>query len=312
MAKGIELLSVISPVYKAEKCVRPLVDRITAVVEKMADVKDYEIVLVEDCGGDGSWEAIKELARANCRLVGVQLSRNFGQHHALTAGLDVCRGDWAVLIDCDLQDEPECIPLLWAEAKKGFWVVNGRREVRDHGLGRRILSRCFHILFEWLSGLSYDGRVANFRIIGRPVIDAYRGMHEASRSVGAQIQWMGFKTSVVNVRQEARFDGGSSYSVRKLLSLAVDTIVSYSNKPLRYVIGIGMSMAFIAIAISVWFLVRALFWGVPVPGWASLIVSLWFIGGVIVANLGVIGIYVGKIYNETKSRPLYIISERIN
>lgn len=305
-------LSIISPVYKAENCIVPLYERITEAVRQMEDVADYEIVLVEDCGGDRSWQLIQEIAAADPHVIGVQLSRNFGQHHALTAGLDLCRGDWAVIMDCDLQDDPSDIPALWTEAKKGFKVVHARRRARAHAAGRKLSSRIFHMVFEWLSGLKYDPDVANFRIIERQVINAYRSMHEASRSVGAQIQWMGFDTSFVDVEQDPRFEGKSSYSLRKLVALAMDTIVSYSNKPLRYSIALGLTIALVAAFISVWAFIRALVWNIPVPGWASLMVSLWFVGGIIIANLGIVGIYIGKIYDETKARPIYIISERVN
>jgi len=306
------LLSILSPVYRSEKIVVPLYERISAVASRMADFADYEIVLVEDCGGDRSWEVIQELAAKDKHVVALRLSRNFGQHHALTAGLSVCRGEWVVMMDCDLQDDPDDMPALWQEARKGYLIVNARRIAREHAVGRRLASRAYYLLLEHLSGLAFDPQVANYRIMHRRVVDAFLAIPEATRAVGLHLQWLGFKTGSVDVRQVRRLEGGSTYTVRKLFALAANSIVSYSNKPLQYSIGLGLVMAASSLLFTCGIFVRALFWGIPVLGWASLMVSLWFIGGIIVANLGIIGIYIGKIYDETKRRPLYVIAERIN
>ena len=306
------LLSVISPVYRSRDTVRALYEQISLAAQGLPGVDDYEIVLVEDCGGDGSWEAIEEIAAEDKRVRAVQLSRNYGQHHAITAGLDLCRGDWAVVMDCDLQDRPGDIAALWRKAQEGYDVVNARREARTDSAWRMGASRLFHALFEWLSGLSYDPRVANFRMISRRVIDAYRSMREVSRSFGAQVQWLGFETAYIDVTQDARHEGRSSYTLGKLLRLAADTAISYSNKPLRFSVGAGLLMAVCAAVATVYVFIRTLVWGIPVPGWASLMVSLWFIGGILMANMGILGIYIGKIYDEARGRPIYVISKRAN
>lgn len=303
-------LSVVIPVYKAENCLRELHARMAAMFDRMAEPTGFELVLVEDCGGDRSWQIIREIAAADPRVVGVKLSRNFGQHRAISAGLDVCTGDWVVVMDCDLQDPPEEIPRLWEEAQAGYDVVNARRGRRGDTLWRRFSSRTFHLLLEYLSGLKYDPEVANFRIMSRTVVDAFRSMPESRRLLGAQIQWLGFPTSSIAVAHAPRFAGRSSYSLAKLVGLATDAIVTYSNKPLRLSIGFGALFVLLSIVASTWIFIRAAFWGIPVEGWASLMVSFWFLGGAIMANLGVIGLYLGYVFDECKRRPVYVIAQR--
>lgn len=303
-------LSVVIPVYEAEDCLRELHTRLATTFGRMTDPTEFELILVEDCGGDRSWELIREIAAIDPRVVGVKLSRNFGQHRAISAGLDVCTGDWVVVMDCDLQDPPEEIPRLWHEAQAGYDVVNARRGGRRDTLWRRCSSRAFHFVLESLSGLRYDPDVANFRIMSRTVVDAYRSMPEFRRLLGVQIQWLGFPTSSIEATHAPRFAGRSSYSLAKLFGLAVDAIVTYSNKPLRLSIGFGVVFVLISIVASTWIFVRAAVWGIPVEGWASLMVSLWFLGGAIMANLGVIGLYLGYVFDECKRRPVYVVAQR--
>lgn len=306
------LLSVVSPVFRSRACVAPLCERITKAVSDLPGFTEHEIILVEDCGGDGSWEAIVEQARLDPHVRAIQLSRNFGQHHAITAGLDYCRGDWVVVLDCDLQDRPEEIPKLWAKAQEGFDVVCARRGLRRDPLGKRIMSRLFHVVFEWLSGLHYDPQVANFRIINRRVVDACLSMREAARGFSIQVHWLGFRTAYVDVTHAERHAGGTTYSMVKLLRLATDCILSYSNRPLRLTIWAGTSIFLCSVAAAAWILFRKLTWGIPVDGWTSLILSVWAFGGLIIANLGIIGLYLGRIYDETKRRPLYAVAREVN
>lgn len=305
-------LSVISPVYKARGCIVPLYERLTQVLNTMEAVSDYEIILVEDCGDDGSWEIIEDLAHKDRRIIAVQLSRNFGQHHCITAGLDLSTGDWMVVMDCDLQDRPEDIPAMLDKADEGFDVVCARKEKRKHSLWRNISSKIFHFLFEWLSGVSYEPRIGNFRIINRNVTDAYRSMRENFRSFASQIEWLGFSTGYIDVQHAKRPAGKSSYTTSKLLSLAVEAIISYSNKPLKFSIWLGFILFIISLCYSIYLILRKIIWSIPVEGWASLMVSIWILGGLIIANLGILGIYVGKIYDETKQRPIYAIAKKIN
>lgn len=306
------LLSVVSPVYRARGCVAALCERILAATASLPGCSGVEIVLVEDCGGDGSWEAIVALAAQEPRIRGLQLSRNFGQHHAITAGLDHCRGDWVVVMDCDLQDRPEEIPRLWAKAREGFDVVCARRGRRKDPLWKRTTSRLFHTGLEWLSGLSYDPQVASYRIVSRRVVDACGRMREAARGFGIQVHWLGFPTAYVDVSHGERLEGRSSYDLIRLLRVAGDCILSYSNKPLRLTIWAGVLIFLVTLGWGSWTMLRKLMWGIPVDGWTSLILSVWGFGGLIIANLGIIGLYLGRIYDETKHRPLYAVAREVN
>ncbi|MDX8403664.1 MAG: glycosyltransferase family 2 protein [Mariprofundaceae bacterium] len=299
-------LSVVIPVYKAAECLQELVSRLTASLETISE--DFECILVEDCGGDGSWEMICEIAKADPRFKGIQFSRNFGQHYGITAGLDHCVGDWVVVMDCDLQDIPEEIPRLYAKAMEGFDVVLAQRINRKDKAKKTLSSAIFYRLFNYLTDMNYDPKIGNFRIMSAKVVGNCRNMRENLRFLPGMLDWMGFPAAKIEVEHGARFAGKSTYSFRKLLSLAADTIIAYSDKPLRLSIKLGFSIAGLSFIIGIELLIRAMFYDIPVVGWSSLIVSLYFLGGIIIANLGIIGIYLGKTFDETKKRPLYIIN----
>ncbi|TAN83595.1 MAG: glycosyltransferase [Gallionella sp.] len=279
--------------------------RLKAALESIS--QDFEIVLVEDCGGDGSWQVIERLAAADPRVRGIQFSRNFGQHYGITAGLDYCRGDWVVVMDCDLQDRPEEIPRLYARAQQGFDIVLARRGARRDPLPKRASSWLFYKLFSYLADIEYDGQTGNFRIMSRKAVVNFLRMREQLRFFGGLVQWMGFPTDSIEVEHAERFEGNSTYTFAKLWKLATETIVAYSDKPLRLAVRFGFLMAFFAFCYGVYILGRTLIYGSPIPGWNSLIVSLYFIGGIIIAILGIIGIYLGKTFDESKKRPLYIV-----
>lgn len=298
-------LSVVVPVYKAEDCLDELYNRLRAALAVISE--DFEILLIEDCGGDRSWEVIARLSQADARVKGVQFSRNFGQHYGITAGLDLCDGDWVVIMDCDLQDRPEEIPKLYHKAQEGYDVVLANRGARNHPLLKRAVSWVFYRVFSWLSEIPNDGNAGNFRIISRKVVKHYRLVRENLRFFGGIINWLGFPTATVDVVHDERFAGESSYNFRKLLKLATETIIAHSDKPLRLSIKFGFVMAFFSLCFGIYIVCRSVFYGIPVLGWSSLIVSLYFIGGIIIAILGIIGIYLGKTFDETKKRPLYVI-----
>lgn len=300
-------LSVVIPVYKAENCLDELYQRLKASLEVISS--DFEIVLVEDCGGDNSWKTIERLAAADPRVRGIQFSRNFGQHYGITAGLDHCHGDWVVVMDCDLQDRPEEIPRLYAKAQEGYDVVLAGRGRRKDAPLKRLTSWLFYRLFSYLADMEYDGDSGNFRIMSRKVVKNFLRMREQLRFFGGLMQWMGFSTARIQVEHAERFEGKSSYTFAKLWTLAVDTIIAYSDKPLRLAVRIGFLMAFLSFCYGLYILMHAVFYGSSVPGWNSLIVSLYFIGGIIISILGIIGIYLGKTFDESKKRPLYIISK---
>ena len=300
-------LSVVIPVYKAENCLDELYQRLRAALESITP--DFEIVLIEDCGGDSSWQVIERLAATDKRVRGIQFSRNFGQHYGITAGLDHCNGDWVVVMDCDLQDRPEEIPRLYAKAQEGFDVVLARRGTRRDPPLKRMTSWLFYKTFSYLADIKYDGESGNFRIISRKVVTNLCQIREQLRFFGGLVQWMGFPTASIEVEHAKRFEGKSTYTYAKLWKLASETIIAHSDKPLRLAVRFGFLMAFFSFCYGTYILGRALIYGSAIPGWNSLIVSLYFIGGIIIAILGVLGIYLGKTFDETKKRPLYIIKQ---
>lgn len=301
------LISIVVPVYKAEECLEELYRRLNHTLETISSF--YEIIFVEDCGGDRSWEIIQNLARLDARVRGVQFSRNFGQHCGITAGLDICLGDWVVVMDCDLQDRPEEITRLYHKALEGYDVVLARRQFRKDSFFKRITSWLFYKTFSYLTDMKYDGSVGNFRIISRQVVDNLLGLREQLRFFGGLVQWVGFHTTFVDVDHSERYAGKSSYTLSKLLKLATGNIIAFSDKPLWLVVRVGFLMAFFAFGFGAYIFIEALTTGAPIAGWPSLIVSLYFIGGIIIFILGVLGIYLGRTFDQTKSRPLYIIRE---
>lgn len=303
-------ISVVIPVYRAEQCLEELYRRLKEALEPIN--RDFEILLIEDCGGDRSWQIIEELARRDPRVKGIQFSRNFGQHYGITAGIDHCDGDWAVVMDCDLQDRPEEIPRLYAKAREGFDVVLARRGKRADPALKRLSSWLFYRLFSWLADVEYDGQSGNFCIVSRKVVASLRTMRERLRFFGGLLYWVGFPTAHVDVQHSERHAGKSTYTFAKLRRLALEIIIAHSDKPLRLSVRFGFVLSFCAFVYGVYIFLHALIYGSPVTGWASLIVSFYFLGGIIIALLGVIGIYLGKTFDETKKRPLYVIRDTAN
>lgn len=298
-------ISVVIPVYKAENCLNELYRRLKASLEEIT--QDFEIVLVEDCGGDRSWDIIVELHRLDKRVKGIQFSRNFGQHYGITAGLGHADGDWVVIMDCDLQDRPEEIPRLYAKAREGYDVVMARRGKRKDGLLKRFTSALFYKVFSFLTSLKYDAQTGNFRIISREVATNFLNMREQLRFFGGLISWMGFPTASIDVMHDESFDNKTTYTYRKLWKLAIETIIAYSDKPLRLSIRFGFLISFFAFLYGGYIIFRSFTYSESIMGWSSLIVSLYFLSGIVIINLGIIGIYLGKTFDETKKRPLFII-----
>ncbi|HJT97507.1 MAG TPA: glycosyltransferase family 2 protein [Rhodanobacteraceae bacterium] len=303
-------ISVVSPVYCCGSCLRELCRRLGEVLAPL--VADYEIVLVDDASPDDAWQVMRELCATDPRIKAIALSRNFGQHYAIAAGLEQARGDWIVVMDCDLQDRPEEIAALYAKAREGNEIVFARREIRRDGWFKRAASRAFIALLNWLSGANYDYRTANFGIYGRAVIDAVRSMGDRSRFFPVMVRWTGFRGASIPVMHDARAEGRSAYSLRRLLRLALDIVLSSSDKPLRLVAALGLVVSAGALAMTGYSLARYLRGDITVAGYTSLIASMWLLAGVILFCMGIIGLYVGRVFESVKLRPPFIVRERLN
>lgn len=309
MSQRRPLISVVTPVYRCAGCIGELYRRLKTTLEDMR--LDYEIVMVNDASPDDAWRLITELAAKDRRVKGINLSRNFGQHHAITAGLDHVEGDWVVVMDCDLQDQPEEIRRLYAKAQEGYDVVFARRHERQDRFFKRWSSRCFYRVLDYFTESTSDPAVANFSISSRTVVENFRNMREQNRLYPLFLQWMGFRTAYVNVEHGKRHAGKSAYTFRKMWHLAVDSIVAQSNKPLRLSIKFGFAISCGSLLYGLWLMYRYFFLSQPIPGWTSVMVSLYFIGGLLFANLGILGLYIGKVFDEVKGRPLYVIREKV-
>lgn len=301
--------SIISPVYKAEKILPFLIERIEESITQISN--NYEIILVEDGGPDKSWEVIEALAKNNPRIVGVKLSRNFGQHHAITCGLEMSKGEWVVVMDCDLQDQPEEIENLYSKALEGYDIVLAQRFQRNDGFIKKLGSKLFYKAFSYLAGAPQDGSIANFGIYNRKVINEVIKMKEPLRAFPFMVKWVGFKSVALSVEHASRFEGSSSYNWSKLTNLALDIAISYSDRPLKFAVKTGIIISLLSLVFSIFQLYNYLMGNILVTGYASLIVSIWFLSGMIIFFLGIIGLYLGKTFEGVKNRQVYIVERKI-
>ena len=303
-------ISVVSPIYGCKECLLELYDRLVKTLSQITD--NFEIILVNDACPQASWERIVMLCAKDARVKGINLSRNFGQHYAITAGLDHAKGDWVVVMDCDLQDRPEEIIKLYNKALDGYDVVFGRRVERQDSFLKRLGSQAFNKVLEYFTETKHDNSIANFGIYAQKVVETINRYREQSRDFLLFAQMVGFKKVEIEIEHAARAYGSSSYNFSKLIRLAIDSIVSHSNKPLRLSIQLGFFIALISLIYACWLVIRYFFYHTPAEGWTSLMVSMFFMFGLLFAIIGITGLYIGKIFDEVKRRPLYIIQETIN
>lgn len=304
-------ISVVSPVYSAEKLVDSLVERINASVSKIT--RDFEVILVDDFSPDNSWEKIKNNCAKYSFVKGIKLSKNFGQQHALAAGMEHAKGEWIVIMDCDLQDRPEEIPNLYNKALEGYDIVLASRVQRRDDVVKKLLSKYFYALLGYLTGTKQDDTVANFAVLSRKVVEAIKSMGDYYRYFPTMVKWVGFKLTTLKIEHADREDGKkSSYSYKKRLDLAINTILSFSDKPLRLAVKLGLIISFIAALYSIYAVILFFEGKVNVTGWTSLFISIWFFSGLIISVLGMIGLYLGKTFETVKNRPIYIIEEKLN
>lgn len=304
-------LSVCSPVYRAQSILPELVRRIEESLKPLAI--DYEIVLVEDCSPDESWNVISQICTENSRVIGVKLAKNSGQHNAITAALAHAKGDYVVVMDCDLQDDPKYIPELLTEAQKGYHIVYTAKEKRSHSAFKNLTGRLYGYFLLKLTGNSelYKSEIGSYSLLSRNAVEAFLSFREVHRHYLMILRRLGFRSTAIRIKHNPRFEGKSSYTFFKLLNHAIDGIVSQSNRLLYLSVYVGLAMfafsfAFIAILFVLYFTKGFL------SGWTSLMVMLLFSTGLIMLTFGIHGLYLGKIFDQTKARPLYIVEETHN
>jgi dolichol-phosphate mannosyltransferase len=302
-------LSVIIPVYDCETCLNELCHRLQTTLSRLK--VPYEILLVNDGSHDLSWETVSRLSAHDRHIKGIRLSRNFGQHHAITAGTDLAAGAWVVVMDCDLQDKPEEIPRLYAKAKSGFDIVFTNRMHRKDPPLKKIFSVLYNRIFEFLTGMKSAASTDNFSIVSRKVILSLRELKEQNRSYVQSLRWVGFKETSVPVEHGERYRGSSAYSFSKAFAYALTSIVAYSDKPLLLSVQVGFFTSLISLIIGIVMILRYYYLKVPIMGYTSLIVTVTFSTGLMIGDLGILGLYIGRIFNETKKRPLYIIQDTV-
>ena len=307
LAAGRPEISVVVPVYGCESCLRALCDRLVATLTKLTPL--FEIILVDDRSPQSDWTVIRALADSDARVRGVRLCRNFGQHHAIAAGLRYAEGNWTVVMDCDLQDPPEEIARLYQTAIAGSPVVFSRRMNRKDGGAKRGASRAFSWIHGMFGGFEADASVGNFSIIARRVVLQLRQFRERTRNYGMEVHWLGFQTTYVDVEHAARHSGKSTYTLAKQLRHALSTVLSQSTRPLYASAGLGFAMALGSALYALHLMYRRLFYGLGVEGWTSVMVSLFFLFGVLIMNLGVLGLYLGSIFLELKNRPPFVVEQ---
>lgn len=301
-------ISVVVPVYKCAECLHHLHRRLAAALAQVPG--DHEIVLVDDRSPDESWGILRELAEEDPSIRVVRLSRNFGQHAAITAGIEFARGRWIVVMDCDLQDPPEEIPRLYAQAREGVEIVYARRTGRRGPWFRRTASRMYFRILNASLGTNFDPNYGNFTIISRKVRDAFLRFRDKDRHYLMILRWLGYDHASIDVAHADRYAGESAYTLRTLIKFAIDGLFFQSTTLLRWSTYIGFSASLIGLVLAGFFVVNY-FLQNTYPGWTSLAVLILMIGGLTITTVGVAGLYIGKIFTQVKDRPLYVIDDMV-
>ena len=288
-------ISIVIPEYCGESILAELLKRLHATLQTLTD--SYEIILVNDCSPDNVWEAIRRVCAVDKRVIGLNLSRNFGEHYAISAGLRYAKGEYIVVMDCDLQNRPEDIPALYQKAKEGWDVVHARRMRKQFGF----------------SGHQSDPSIAEFGIYSARIISEYNKLGEVARSFNFLIEYLGFRVTTIDVKHDSRADGvGSSYTFKKLFRLAMDSIIADSTRPLKLAVVAGFTMSFVSIIMAAYNVVAYFFELDIVRGYTTTIFSIWFACGLLIFMMGILGLYIGRIFDQVKARPIFIVMDELN
>lgn len=302
-------ISVVIPVYGCRAALNELYSRLVNTLQLITN--DYEIILVNDSCPQNSWEVIENICEKDIHVIGLELSRNFGQMKAILAGLDHCCGDWIVVMDCDLQDRPEEIVNLYNKAMEGYDVVFARRKKRRDSRLKTLAANIFYKTYEFATDGNYDSAVCNFSIAKKIVIDNYCSMREEHRGYVMYIKWLGFKQATIDVERNERYEGKSSYDFKRKVQMAMELLTSQSDKVLKYAVGFGFFISFISVIVLLVLVIRYFTVNIT-PGWTSIVASNFLLGGLIIMTIGIVGIYVGNIFMQTKDRPLYVVRQILN
>ena len=302
------VISVVVPVYQCAGCLTELNSRLITTLEKITS--QYEIIYVDDRAKDNAWKIIAELAQNNERIKGIKLSRNFGQHIAITAGLEKSQGDWVVVLDCDLQDPPEEIIRLYENAMTGFDIVYTKRIRKKHSLYRRILSSMYFKLMTKISDQFFNPELGSFTIISRKVVTSFLKFKDNDRHYLFILYWLGYNYSFIDYEHTERFCGKSSYNIKSLIKHAIKGVLFQTSAPLKLIASLGFVISLIGFYFAIYIMYRYCFYDV-MPGWSSSAVLISLIGGAIMSSLGIVGLYIARIFEQVKNRPLYIAESEV-
>ncbi|KJK00813.1 bactoprenol glucosyl transferase [Pseudomonas sp. 21] len=303
-----KVISLVVPFYNEQDGVTGFFNRVDLALESIRGVYDLEIICINDGSKDKTLEKLILQAESRSDTRVIDFSRNFGKEAAITAGLDHATGDAVVPIDSDLQHPPESILEMIAQWEAGFEVVLARRVDRDTDLPiHKMTARAFYEVSRYISHINIPADVGDFRLMDRKVVDAIKSLRENCRFMKGLFAWVGFRTTVIDYRVEARRHGQSSFNTWKLWNFALEGITSFSTVPLRIWTYIGGGISILALLYALYLVVKTVIWGVDTPGYASIMVALLLLAGVQLIGIGVLGEYVGRIFMEVKGRPVYIV-----
>ena len=304
------MISIVCPCHNESGVLDEFLERLGAVIEGLDD--EFELIFVNDGSTDGTLARLQAHRDAAGKIRILDLSRQFGKEAAMTAGMDNATGDAVIVMDVDLQDPPEAIPELLEKWREGYEVVAARRADRQADSGpKRLSAHVFYRLHNLIGETTIPVDVGDYRLMDRKVVDALGDLPERQRFMKGLFAWLGFETAVVNIKREARAGGDSKFNWWRLWNFGLEGITSFSTAPLRVWTYVGLAVSFIALLYGGGIVVRTLVFGIDVPGYASIFAAVVFLGGIQLISLGVLGEYIGRIYMETKQRPLYVIRKEL-